>query len=112
MGIRGAVKPKLTQPYYPGGSKRQDDEESIAPKHGYNIETLDLKLVSDYMRQSIIETKRLDIVEFKLMYKDAYIYNLSQTSEGVEYLNNAWRLTLTEPDRAALRARFGKKKGK
>lgn len=53
----------------------------------------------------------MDLVEMRLIYKDAYIYNLSQTSEGVEYLNNAWRLTLTEPDRAALRARFGRDKG-
>lgn len=33
---------------------------------------------------------------------------LSRTEAGTEYLNNAWRMEQTEPDRAALRKKLGK----
>jgi len=33
---------------------------------------------------------------------------MSQSEAGQEYLDNAWRMEQTEPDRAALRERFGK----
>jgi hypothetical protein len=33
---------------------------------------------------------------------------MEQTEAGQEYLNNAWRMEQTEPDRAALRKQWGK----
>jgi hypothetical protein len=33
---------------------------------------------------------------------------MSQTEKGEEYLDNAWRIEQTTPDRKALRAKFGK----
>lgn len=44
-----------------------------------------------------------------LQYRhDAYIHNLRQTREGQDYLDNAWRIEQTEPDRAGLRKKLGK----
>ena len=44
-----------------------------------------------------------------LMYRrDAFIYRMSQSEEGEKYLNNAWRLEQTKPDRKSLREKFGK----
>lgn len=40
--------------------------------------------------------------------RDAYINRLESTQEGRDYLHDAWRMEQTEPDRAALRRRFGK----
>lgn len=36
---------------------------------------------------------------------------LEGSEEGREYLDNAWRMEQTKPDRAALRKQFGKKEG-
>jgi hypothetical protein len=34
---------------------------------------------------------------------------LSRTEAGQEYLDNAWRMEQTAPDRTKLRAKYGKK---
>lgn len=41
--------------------------------------------------------------------RDAFIYRLSRTEEGREYLDNAWRMEQTAPDREGLRKQFGRK---
>ncbi|MEE1401496.1 MAG: hypothetical protein UF305_04325 [Oscillospiraceae bacterium] len=51
----------------------------------------------------------LDYIQYLSWRRDAYIHRLEQTSEGREYLKNAWRMTQTKPDRAALRRKFGRK---
>jgi hypothetical protein len=43
--------------------------------------------------------------------RDAFITMLNQTENGQEYLRNAWRMEQTEPDREALRSKFGGKEG-
>nr|DAL49724.1 MAG TPA_asm: hypothetical protein [Caudoviricetes sp.] len=43
-----------------------------------------------------------------LLMRDAFIFKQSQTPAGREYLENCWRIEQTEPDRKALRRRFGK----
>jgi hypothetical protein len=43
--------------------------------------------------------------------RDAFITMLNQTEHGQEYLRNAWRMEQTEPDRKALRRKFGGKEG-
>ena len=40
--------------------------------------------------------------------RDAFIHKWSQTEKGREYLDNAWRMEQTKPDRAALRKKLGK----
>jgi hypothetical protein len=34
---------------------------------------------------------------------------LSRTEEGQEYLDNAWRMEQTKPERQKLRAKYGRK---
>lgn len=43
-----------------------------------------------------------------MLKRDAFIYNMNQSKEGKEYLNNAWRLNETAPDKKSLREAFGK----
>ena len=50
----------------------------------------------------------MDIVAYLLYRRDAFIYKMSQTESGREYLSNAYRLNLTTPDRKSLRDQFGK----
>ena len=55
-----------------------------------------------------MDVQKLDYYDYLLFRRDAFIDKLSRTEKGEEYLNNAWRLEQTEPDRGALRKRFMK----
>lgn len=52
----------------------------------------------------------MDILCYLQLRRDAYIHSLQQTKEGREYLENAWRLEQTEPERDKLREKFGVKR--
>jgi hypothetical protein len=54
---------------------------------------------------------QLPYLQYLVWRRDAFIHWLSRTETGQEYLDNAWRMEQTKPDRAALRAKFGKKEG-
>lgn len=53
----------------------------------------------------------MDYVLYLTLRRDAFISWLSQSETGQEYLDNAWRMEQTEPDRGALRRKFGRKEG-
>lgn len=65
-------------------------------------------MVSEYTGLNILEVEELDILDYLTFRRDAFIERMSQTEKGVEYLNNAWRLEQTTPDRKKLREKFGK----
>ena len=56
----------------------------------------------------MLEVEELDYFDYLQYRRDAFIYNLSKTEKGQEYLDNAYRLEQTEPDRRSLQERFGK----
>lgn len=62
--------------------------------------------MAEYCRISLPEVERLDFIEYLRLRRDAFIYNLNQTKEGREYLDNAYRLTVTDIDSDALREQF------
>lgn len=64
--------------------------------------------MSSYTGLNFHEVGQLDYVEYLTYRRDAFIYTMNQTEKGQEYLDNAWRMEQTKPDRAALRRRFGK----
>lgn len=55
----------------------------------------------------MIEVDNLDIVVYLSYRRDAFIYKMSQTEKGREYLGNAYRIDKTKPDRKSLREQFG-----
>ena len=65
--------------------------------------------MSEYTGQSFLEVEALDYLQYLIWRRDAYIYMLSRTEEGQEYLDNAYRMEQTEPDRKKLRAKLGRK---
>ena len=65
-------------------------------------------LVSKYTGLNILEVEELDYIDYLIYRRDAFIYRMSQTEEGEKYLNNAYRLEQTKPDRESLRKKFGK----
>lgn len=50
----------------------------------------------------------MDYLDYLTFRRDAFIYRMSQTEKGEEYLKNAWLLEQTKPDRHKLRDKFGK----
>ena len=88
-------------PYYPDGG-------GGAAAHKYGISSYYLHLVADYTGLSFYEVREMDYYQFLIWRRDAHIYRLNSTEAGREYLDNAWRMEQTEPDRAKLREQFGK----
>ena len=76
--------------------------------HNYLIVTSWEHLVSQYTGLNMLEVEELDYIDYLILRRDAFIYRMSKTDEGREYLNNAWRLEQTKPDRDSLRKRFGR----
>ena len=69
------------------------------------------KLVCDYAQISFSDLPNVRVDDFLLLLRDAYIYRLSQTEEGREYLEKCWILEQKKPDRIKLRKQFGKAGG-
>ena len=64
--------------------------------------------MAEYAGLSLIEVRGLNYLQYLIWRRDAYIHMLSRTEEGQEYLDNAWRMEQTEPDRVRLRKKLGK----
>ena len=64
--------------------------------------------MAEYTGLNFFEVSQLDYLQYLVWRRDAYIYMLTRTEAGQEYLDNAWRMEQTEPDRSALRKKYGK----
>lgn len=76
--------------------------------HHYRTATWFKHLVADYTGLNFLEVGQLNYVRYLAYRRDAFIHYLSQSEKGQEYLDNAWRMEQTKPDRAALRRKLGK----
>lgn len=65
-------------------------------------------MVSSYTGLNFRELGQIELVQYLTWRRDAYIYMLTRTEAGQEYLDNCWRMEQTEPDRKALREKYGK----
>lgn len=90
---------KLAIPYYPINNDSKENP--------YILSTIEEKTVANYLGISLFEVLELNLLQFKFFLREAFIYNCSQTENGIEYLINAKRLETTEPDRDKLRKRMG-----
>ena len=64
--------------------------------------------MAEYTGLDFVAIGTLNYIGFLQYKRDAFITMMSKTEKGQEYLNNAWRMTQTQPDRAALRRKYGK----
>ena len=64
--------------------------------------------MADYTGLSFYEVGQLNYLQYLVWRRDAYIHWLSRTEAGQEYLDNAWRMEQTKPDRKALRKHLRK----
>jgi hypothetical protein len=77
--------------------------------HEYSSPTWYKHLVAEYTGLDFLQIKQLNYIEYLTYRRDAFIAMLNKSETGQEYLRNAWRMEQTEPDRAALRRKFGRK---
>lgn len=64
--------------------------------------------MAEYAGLSLLEVWDLELIQYLTWRRDAWIYMLSRTEAGQEYLDNAWRMEQTKADRPALRKKLGK----
>jgi hypothetical protein len=64
--------------------------------------------VAEYTGLNFQQIGQLNYIEYLAYRRDAFIFTLNRTEKGQEYLDNAWRMEQTKPDRAALRRKLGK----
>ena len=64
--------------------------------------------MADYSGLNFREVEALDYLTYLTWRRDAFIHKWSQSEKGREYLDNAWRLEQTKPDREALRKKLRK----
>ena len=83
-------------------------DSTAGPTHKYNVETWYRRLVAEYTGLNFFQVGELDYIQYLAWRRDAFIYRLNQTETGQEYLDNAWRMEQTEPDRPALRKKIRK----
>ena len=76
--------------------------------HQYSTTTYWVHQVSEYTGLNFFEVWAMDYLVYLTLRRDAFISWLSRTEAGQEYLDNAWRMEQTEPDRKALRKKYGK----
>ena len=76
--------------------------------YNYPIYTLEQKIIQEYTGLNFTDIGDLDFDLYKLYFRDAYIYKLQQSEKGQAYLQNAYILEQSEPDREKLRETFNK----
>ena len=64
--------------------------------------------MAEYAGLSLLEVRELNYVQYLIWRRDAFIHKWSQSEAGQEYLDNAWRMEQTKPDRVRLRKKLGK----
>lgn len=67
--------------------------------------------MAEYTGLNFLQVSELNYLQYLIWRRDAFIQWLSKSEAGQEYLDTAWRLEQTKPDRARLRAKFGKRGG-
>ena len=78
----------------------------------YNISTYFEHLIYKYIGLNLFEINELDYIDYLILRRDAFINQMNQTEKGQEYLDNAYRLEETKPNREKLREKFGRKEDK
>ena len=64
--------------------------------------------MADYTGLNFFEIGQLNYLQYLVWRRDAWIHMLSRTETGQEYLDTAWRLEQTQPDRHGLRRKLRK----
>lgn len=76
--------------------------------HQYSTASWWRHLVSKYTGLTFLQIAELNYLQYLVWRRDAYIDWLNSFEAGRDYLDNAYRMEQTQPDRKRLRETFGK----
>lgn len=65
------------------------------------------KLVADYAGISLLDVYELPYFDYLILRRDAFISEYRKSEKGQEWLDNAWRMTITTMDVEKVREAFG-----
>ena len=65
-------------------------------------------MIYEYSGLDFFKIQQLDYLDYLTLRRDAFITKMNQSEKGQEYLDNAYRLEETKPNRDKLRNHFGK----
>lgn len=80
--------------------------------HQYTTASWWRHLVSKYTGLTFLQIAELNYLQYLIWRRDAYIDWLNSFEAGRDYLDNAYRMEQTQPDRKRLRETFGKEDNK
>ena len=60
-------------------------------------------MVAHWTNMTILQVEELPYLDYLQYLRDSFIDRMNQTEDGVDYLDKAWLLEQTEPDREASR---------
>ena len=69
----------------------------------YTVATMDDHMVARWANVPITQVGELPYLDYLLYRRDAFIDQMNSTEDGVKYLDDAWLLEQTKPDREASR---------
>lgn len=67
-----------------------------------------MRLAAEYSNLDFNKLIELDCVTYRILVRDAFVYSLEKTEAGREYLENAWLMQQTKPDKNKLKKVFNK----
>lgn len=88
-------------PWYPDEGNGQLGQEKYETPSSLD------RITAEYAGVGLMELADMDYVTYLGLRHDAFISHMRKTESGREYLNTAWILQQTEPDREAARRLFG-----
>ena len=78
-----------------------DDDEGV--RRYYHVATGACSMVARFANMSIPQVMDLNIIDYLILRRDAFIQSMSRTKEGLEALEAAWMREQTKADRTMLR---------
>ncbi len=84
-------------PFYPSPNSEVDEGES------YEIESSNFHLVKEWTGLNFEEIRQLDLEEFLVYQRDAFIAKLRESEKGRQYLSDCYRMEQTKPDMKAIK---------
>lgn len=77
--------------------------------HKYDVTTWLEHLVCEYTGLNFFDIQGLILTDYLVLRRDAFIHHMNGSEKGQEYLDQAYLLEQTEPDRKRLREKYGRK---
>ncbi|MBR7085910.1 MAG: hypothetical protein IKI37_12195 [Oscillospiraceae bacterium] len=81
-------------------------QSSTEHSYQYEVNSYWKQLVSEYTGLNFLQISELNFLQYLQWRRDAFIRKMEQSEAGREYLDNAYRMEQTAPERNKLRKKL------